>query len=195
MSNLQEPRQNIAILTAAASSSWDSLYVIHKQTFFMSNVIITHMRHKTWFRSGRQLTSQSATYTMLSLRAVFTTLFIFGMTTIYANEDGSSSLRGAVPDLIGAEQLSSNVGEGAVCVGCCTYYGVGRDNCPNTQYCSLPVRSCNKKNQAIGVCQTKHVACVFEDDPQCGCDGNTYASKCMAQGSGVNIAYRGKCRN
>ena len=129
---------------------------------------------------------------MMMFRTVLAILAI-STATVYADDDSSSRLRGAVaiPELIGAEEL---VDVESPCIGCCTYYGPKKDNCSSTKYCSLPVGSCRMTNQAIGACATKHVACVFENDPQCGCDGKTYASKCMATGNGVNIKHRGACR-
>ena len=126
-------------------------------------------------------------------RTLLVTLAI-STATVYANEDGSNSLRGAIaiPELIGAEELAD---VGSPCIGCCTYYGVGRDNCQKVgNFCSLPIGQCRKTGQAIGACEASYADCVFEFDPVCGCDGKSYDDKCLAKMAGVNLAHMGKCK-
>jgi len=61
--------------------------------------------------------------------------------------------------------------------------------CPQDHYCHRMKGDCG----GVGQCKPKPVACTFELDPVCGCDGVTYSNSCIANGFDAPIACRGVC--
>ena len=63
-------------------------------------------------------------------------------------------------------------------------------NCAPNQYCQYRTPlSCGGPGQ----CVMRPVGCNRILDPVCGCDGNDYSNECVANRSGVDIDYRGRC--
>ncbi len=76
--------------------------------------------------------------------------------------------------------------------------------CPGSDtYCQFPPGfgavaqfTCGN-NYALGTCQRKPSACAADEagmsTPVCGCDGQTYATKCLLERAGVSIRQFGPC--
>jgi hypothetical protein len=66
--------------------------------------------------------------------------------------------------------------------------------CKGNQYCSVAPGQCGNP-QAKGECKLKpQGGCPLIKMPVCGCDGQTYPNKCVAEQNGVNIASSGACK-
>jgi len=75
-------------------------------------------------------------------------------------------------------------------------HAVKSDTCKTAADCG-PSRFCMKKDGACdseGQCADKPEICTMIYDPVCGCDNKTYSSACTAHGSGVNVQYKGECK-
>lgn len=65
--------------------------------------------------------------------------------------------------------------------------------CNNNRYCDYPSNSCGTGG-ATGRCRLRPRRCSPRSNPVCGCDDTTYVNACRAYAAGVDIAYRGRCR-
>ena len=66
--------------------------------------------------------------------------------------------------------------------------------CAEGLVCMLPSGVCSPWLE-YGTCGFAPTTCVEQTSPSCGCDGQTYASECIARAVGVNIAHAGACAN
>lgn len=65
-----------------------------------------------------------------------------------------------------------------------------RRDCDSDEFCNKG--SCNAEK---GVCTPKgEGVCTEQEDPICGCDGQTYTNPCKAISQGVNLDYEGACK-
>jgi hypothetical protein len=67
------------------------------------------------------------------------------------------------------------------------------ENCPASYFCDLlPASQCGALPLG-GICLPRPEICTFDEDPVCGCDGQTYSNACVANWSGVSVAFAGPC--
>lgn len=80
-----------------------------------------------------------------------------------------------------------------VVVGCgsgSSGYPCGATECGARQFCMAPDGICAASG---GVCTEVGDVCPELYAPVCGCDGVTYASRCVATGHRMSIASEGEC--
>lgn len=63
--------------------------------------------------------------------------------------------------------------------------------CTPFEYCDAP--DCGEGTRT-GFCQFRPTGCSRVFEPVCGCDGNDYGNRCLAQAAGTNVAFEGSCR-
>ena len=67
-------------------------------------------------------------------------------------------------------------------------------DCDEDGFCKLDSGVCNNESTIqSGFCVKKPEACIFVDEPICGCDGETYMHECAAHSEGISVAYEGSC--
>jgi hypothetical protein len=66
------------------------------------------------------------------------------------------------------------------------------DECPPGEMCEAPPDSC-WLDGVTGICTPIRDDCGWLWDPQCGCDGETYANVCERMAAGVWIDHPGEC--
>lgn len=72
--------------------------------------------------------------------------------------------------------------------------GAELGGCDEGETCVFPVGAlCGVA--AYGTCEPTPASCPDLDEPQCGCDGNTYANACEAQRAGAGVSHAGECPN
>jgi len=62
--------------------------------------------------------------------------------------------------------------------------------CGEDSFCKKSTGDCDGE----GICTPRPEACIMLYSPVCGCNENTYSNECIADSSGVNVAYDGKCK-
>ena len=70
----------------------------------------------------------------------------------------------------------------------------GTGPCAKNLYCKFDRTANCGRSDAGGVCAKKPRICSTIYAPVCGCDGKTYSSECVANGSGVSADYDGACK-
>jgi hypothetical protein len=67
------------------------------------------------------------------------------------------------------------------------------DDCAAGAFCDFGlIGACG---EAAGTCEAIPAACTQDFTPVCGCDGMTYANRCMANAAGESVASVGECVN
>ena len=67
----------------------------------------------------------------------------------------------------------------------------GSEACADNAYCFFEMQQACGTAQPEGQCRMRPERCPEEDEPICGCDGETYANACIAATQGVNVANQG----
>ncbi|HNW16858.1 MAG TPA: hypothetical protein PLD55_12510 [bacterium] len=70
------------------------------------------------------------------------------------------------------------------------------DNCSNTWDCEgdeMCVKEIGRCTDSWGKCEKIPEDCEAVDEPVCGCDGMSYANKCIAMQNAQNIKHNGVC--
>lgn len=88
-------------------------------------------------------------------------------------------------NFIGCRGCGGNVG-GRTVIECSADFV-----CPSGLYCELG-KNCGGIDRK-GICSYQPPDCPHEEDVVCGCDNREYPSACYANGSGITVAYPGKC--
>lgn len=96
--------------------------------------------------------------------------------------DGGAGMDAGAPDAGGGPDGGQmDGGSGPSC---------GTTTCQAGEYCK--VQDCTE-DPATAVCEAMPETCSGQFDPQCGCDGKTYANACYAAQEGVSIRHPGEC--
>jgi hypothetical protein len=65
--------------------------------------------------------------------------------------------------------------------------------CADSDFCNFAPDALCGAADATGICTERPQACTREFNPVCGCDGETYSNRCVANSAGVSVASAGAC--
>ena len=103
--------------------------------------------------------------------------------TIYGNECEAHAA--------GTSVASMDFCEGPPPIGECG--GMGALSCSEDQFCSYPDDDACGASGSFGLCEPVPLFCPTIFLPVCGCDGNQYSNKCMANSVGVSVSDDESC--
>lgn len=144
--------------------------------------------------------ASSAMTTSLSLRLACSLLLLAGCTRVHlGTHDAGGAIDGGSPTPCGPTSCAPGLSCCNASCGICTQPGEScstivctaecssNADCEATEYCARA--GCAGE----GTCVPRLTECPPEIRPTCGCDGNTYASPCDANASGVGVLHDGEC--
>jgi hypothetical protein len=79
------------------------------------------------------------------------------------------------------------------CEGPVSCGGWSGPTCTDDEYCAYTAGLYCGAADASAFCETRPLSCESADDPVCGCDGNDYASLCLAAMAGTGVLDEGPC--
>jgi hypothetical protein len=87
--------------------------------------------------------------------------------------------------LVSAPVAAASIGE--------TCDGIAAIKCDDGLWCEHPEGQ-RKVADAAGSCIKAPEVCTQDDQPVCGCDGETYGNDCMRKAAKVQLDYGGECK-